>query len=117
MGTAPRPVHFLIKKEAFVGPLDPFLHGIGQIEVDRTTVDRTAIGHALGVLADGGALGIFPEGTRGEGRLRLTAGRTRVLRGTRRGADRPRRRSGNTGRRGRLIRGCPAAQPGRRRLR
>lgn len=48
-------------------PLDPFLHGIGQIEVDRTTVDRTAIGHALGVLADGGALGIFPEGTRGEG--------------------------------------------------
>ncbi|MFD5645883.1 lysophospholipid acyltransferase family protein, partial [Streptomyces anulatus] len=67
MGTAPRPVHFLIKKEAFVGPLDPFLHGIGQIEVDRTTVDRTAITHALGVLADGGVLGIFPEGTRGEG--------------------------------------------------
>ncbi|MFI8006717.1 lysophospholipid acyltransferase family protein [Streptomyces sp. NPDC086010] len=67
MGTAPRPVHFLIKKEAFVGPLDPFLRGIGQLKVDRTTVDRTAITQALGVLADGGALGIFPEGTRGEG--------------------------------------------------
>ncbi|WLQ33000.1 lysophospholipid acyltransferase family protein [Streptomyces castrisilvae] len=67
MGTAPRPVHFLIKKEAFVGPLDPFLRGIGQLKVDRTTVDRTAITHALGVLGDGGALGIFPEGTRGEG--------------------------------------------------
>ncbi|MEU8699400.1 lysophospholipid acyltransferase family protein [Streptomyces sp. NPDC091387] len=67
MGTAPRPVHFLIKKEAFVGPLDPFLRGIGQLKVDRTTADRTAITHALGVLGDGGVLGIFPEGTRGEG--------------------------------------------------
>ncbi|MER5280128.1 lysophospholipid acyltransferase family protein [Streptomyces sp. NPDC002809] len=67
MGTAPRPVHFLIKKEAFVGPLDPFLRGIGQLKVDRSIADRTAITHALGVLGDGGALGIFPEGTRGEG--------------------------------------------------
>lgn len=67
MGTAPRPVHFLIKKEAFVGPLDPFLRGIGQLRVDRTTVDRTAVTQALGVLAGGGVLGIFPEGTRGEG--------------------------------------------------
>ncbi|MFI9629807.1 lysophospholipid acyltransferase family protein [Streptomyces sp. NPDC052042] len=67
MGTAPRPVHFLIKKEAFVGPLDPFLRGIGQLKVDRAAADRTAITSALGVLADGGVLGIFPEGTRGEG--------------------------------------------------
>lgn len=67
MGTAPRPVHFLIKKEAFVGPLDPFLRGIGQLKVDRTTVDRTAVTDALGVLESGGVLGIFPEGTRGEG--------------------------------------------------
>ncbi|MFE4453839.1 lysophospholipid acyltransferase family protein [Streptomyces sp. NPDC056796] len=67
MGTAPRPVHFLIKKEAFVGPLDPFLRGIGQLKVDRTTVDRNAVTQALGVLDGGGVLGIFPEGTRGEG--------------------------------------------------
>ncbi|MFF7332054.1 lysophospholipid acyltransferase family protein [Streptomyces sp. NPDC090306] len=67
MGVAPRPTHFLIKKEAFVGPLDPFLHGIGQIEVDRAGADRTAITRALGVLRDGGVLGIFPEGTRGDG--------------------------------------------------
>ncbi|MFK0265817.1 lysophospholipid acyltransferase family protein [Streptomyces angustmyceticus] len=67
MGTAPRPVHFLIKKEAFVGPLDPFLRGIGQLKVDRDTTDRKAITDALGVLARGGVLGIFPEGTRGEG--------------------------------------------------
>ncbi|MEV8464083.1 MULTISPECIES: lysophospholipid acyltransferase family protein [Streptomyces] len=67
MGVAPRPVHFLIKKEAFVGPLDPFLTGIGQLKVDRTTADRTAITQALDVLTAGGVLGIFPEGTRGEG--------------------------------------------------
>lgn len=67
MGTAPRPVHFLIKKEAFVGPLDPFLRGIGQLKVDRDTTDRRAITDALGVLERGGVLGIFPEGTRGEG--------------------------------------------------
>ncbi|MER5912889.1 lysophospholipid acyltransferase family protein [Streptomyces sp. NPDC001982] len=67
MGVSPRPTHFLIKKEAFVGPLDPFLRGIGQLEVDRHTTDRTAITRALGVLQAGGVLGIFPEGTRGEG--------------------------------------------------
>ncbi|MFG2619892.1 lysophospholipid acyltransferase family protein [Streptomyces sp. NPDC048507] len=67
MGTAPRPLHFLIKKEAYVGPLGPFLEGIGQVKVDRTGTDRGAITRALGVLEQGGALGIFPEGTRGEG--------------------------------------------------
>ncbi|UFR07544.1 1-acyl-sn-glycerol-3-phosphate acyltransferase [Streptomyces sp. Go40/10] len=67
MGVAPRPTHFLIKKEAFVGPLDAFLTGIGQLKVDRATADRTAITEALGVLVAGGVLGIFPEGTRGEG--------------------------------------------------
>lgn len=67
MGTSPRPVHFLIKKEAFTGPLDPFLTGIGQLKVDRANPDRTAVTNALQVLRDGGVLGIFPEGTRGEG--------------------------------------------------
>ncbi|CAG7657415.1 1-acyl-sn-glycerol-3-phosphate acyltransferase [Actinacidiphila bryophytorum] len=65
IGTSPRPLHFLVKKEAFVGPLDPFLRAIGQIEVDRKSADRTAVVHALGVLENGGVLGIFPEGTRG----------------------------------------------------
>ncbi|NJQ01326.1 lysophospholipid acyltransferase family protein [Streptomyces zingiberis] len=67
MGTAPRPVHFLIKKEAFAGPLDPFLRGIGQLKVDRTRPDRSAVAGALRVLERGGVLGIFPEGSRGEG--------------------------------------------------
>nr|WP_223185142.1 lysophospholipid acyltransferase family protein [Streptomyces sp. CBMA152] len=67
MGTAPRSTHFLIKKEAFVGPLGPFLEGIGQVKVDRSSADRTAITDALAVLDNGGVLGIFPEGTRGDG--------------------------------------------------
>ena len=67
LGTAPRPVHFLIKKEAFVGPLGPFLRSIGQLKVDRSGTDRTAVLEALGVLKGGGVLGIFPEGTRGVG--------------------------------------------------
>lgn len=67
IGVAPRPSHFLVKKEAFVGLLGPFMTRVGQIKVDRHTTDRTAITHALGVLENGGVLGIFPEGTRGEG--------------------------------------------------
>ncbi|MFJ3897129.1 MULTISPECIES: lysophospholipid acyltransferase family protein [unclassified Streptomyces] len=67
MGVAPRPTHFLIKKEAFVGPLDPFLLAIGQLKVDRSVADRSAITRALDVLTGGGVLGIFPEGSRGEG--------------------------------------------------
>ncbi|MCX5139303.1 MULTISPECIES: 1-acyl-sn-glycerol-3-phosphate acyltransferase [unclassified Streptomyces] len=107
MGTAPRPVHFLIKKEAFVGPLDPFLRGIGQLKVDRTTVDRTAITHALGVLEDGGVLGIFPEGTRGEGNFAsLRAGLAYFA--VRSGAPIvPVAVLGSTERRGRLISALP----------
>ncbi|MDT0310392.1 lysophospholipid acyltransferase family protein [Streptomyces sp. DSM 44917] len=67
MGLAPRPVHFLIKREAFVGPLGAFLRGIGQIGIDRHAADRPAVLAALGVLERGGALGIFPEGTRTAG--------------------------------------------------
>ncbi|MFI2373232.1 lysophospholipid acyltransferase family protein [Streptomyces sp. NPDC018833] len=107
MGTAPRPVHFLIKKEAFVGPLDPFLTGIGQLKVDRTTADRTAIAGALGVLENGGVLGIFPEGTRGEGDFAsLRAGLAYFA--VRSGAPIvPVAVLGSTERRGRLVRALP----------
>lgn len=67
LGTAPRPVHFLVKREVFVGPLGPLLRGLGQLSVDRGTVDRAAVTGALRVLRRGGVLGIFPEGTRGDG--------------------------------------------------
>ncbi|MGI5337123.1 lysophospholipid acyltransferase family protein [Streptomyces sp. CA-181903] len=107
MGTAPRPVHFLIKKEAFVGPLDPFLRGIGQLKVDRSGADRTAITGALDVLAAGGVLGIFPEGTRGEGDFAsLRAGLAYFA--VRSGAPVvPVAVLGSAEREGRLVRGLP----------
>ena len=67
IGVAPRASHFLVKKEAFVGPLGPFMRAVGQVEVDRSTADRTAVTRALDILKGGGVLGIFPEGSRGEG--------------------------------------------------
>ncbi|MFB7032177.1 MULTISPECIES: lysophospholipid acyltransferase family protein [unclassified Streptomyces] len=107
MGTAPRPVHFLIKKEAFVGPLGGFLEGIGQVKVDRDGTDRTAISHALGVLERGGVLGIFPEGTRGEGDFAsLRAGLAYFA--VRSGAPIvPVAVLGSTDRRGRLVKALP----------
>ncbi|MFD1656805.1 lysophospholipid acyltransferase family protein [Streptomyces caeni] len=107
MGVAPRPTHFLIKKEAFVGPLDPFLRGIGQLEVDRHSTDRTAVTRALGVLGKGGVLGIFPEGTRGEGDFAsLRAGLAYFA--VRSGAPIvPVAVLGSSERRGRLIKGLP----------
>ncbi|EGX58770.1 1-acyl-sn-glycerol-3-phosphate acyltransferase [Streptomyces zinciresistens K42] len=107
MGVAPRPVHFLIKKEAFVGPLNPFLTGIGQLKVDRHAADRTAISQALGVLSDGGVLGIFPEGTRGEGDFAaLRAGLAYFA--VRGGAPIvPVAVLGSTDRRGRLVKALP----------
>ncbi|MER5566744.1 1-acyl-sn-glycerol-3-phosphate acyltransferase [Streptomyces goshikiensis] len=107
MGTAPRPLHFLIKKEAFIGPLGPFLEGIGQVKVDRSGTDRTAITRALGVLEQGGALGIFPEGTRGEGDFAsLRAGLAYfAVRGA--APIVPVAVLGSTDRRGRLVKGLP----------
>jgi 1-acyl-sn-glycerol-3-phosphate acyltransferase len=107
MGVAPRPTHFLIKKEAFVGPLDPFLRGIGQLKVDRTSTDRTAVTRALGVLENGGVLGIFPEGSRGEGDFAsLRAGLAYFA--VRSGAPIvPVAVLGSSEQRGRLIRGLP----------
>jgi 1-acyl-sn-glycerol-3-phosphate acyltransferase len=64
---APRPVRCLTKSEMFVGPLGHVLHLIGQIPVDRTRPDRSALVAAVGELHDGGAVGVFPEGTRGSG--------------------------------------------------
>jgi len=107
IGVAPRPSHFLVKKEAFVGPLDPFMTRIGQIKVDRDTTDRSAITRALGVLENGGVLGIFPEGSRGEGDFAaLRAGLSYFA--VRSGAPIvPVAVLGSTERRGRLIKALP----------
>ncbi len=66
---APRPASVLTKSELFVGPLARALGWLGQIPVHRGTPDRRALRQALDVLEAGGALGVFPEGTRGTGRL------------------------------------------------
>ncbi|MFE2046043.1 lysophospholipid acyltransferase family protein [Streptomyces sp. NPDC059477] len=107
LGVSPRPVHFLIKKEAFVGPLDPFLTGIGQLKVDRESTDRTAISRAVGVLEQGGVLGIFPEGTRGEGDFAALRAGLAYFAVRANAPIVPVAVLGSTGRRGRLVKGLP----------
>jgi 1-acyl-sn-glycerol-3-phosphate acyltransferase len=65
----PRPAMFLVKSELYSGPWAKVLAFAGQIPVRRGAPDRTALTRALGVLDAGGVLGVFPEGTRGEGKL------------------------------------------------
>ncbi|WP_350277902.1 lysophospholipid acyltransferase family protein [Kribbella sp. HUAS MG21] len=67
---APRPVHIVTKAEMFVGPLGPLLRAAGQIPLDRFHYDPGAIKSCLRVLSEGHAVGIFPEGVRGDGELR-----------------------------------------------
>lgn len=66
---APRPVHALTKHEMFHGPLGPLLHLTGQVPLHRFRADPEAIRISLRVLQEGGAVGVFPEGTRGPGDL------------------------------------------------
>ncbi|MEI2713231.1 MAG: lysophospholipid acyltransferase family protein [Nocardioides sp.] len=66
---SPRPVHALTKQEMFRGPMGPFLRWAGQISLDRRNPDPGAVKACLRVLTEGGAAGIFPEGTRGDGEL------------------------------------------------
>jgi 1-acyl-sn-glycerol-3-phosphate acyltransferase len=68
----PRPVHALTKQEMFAGPLGPLLRASGQIPLDRSSVDLTAIRAAVRALRDGHAVGVFPEGSRGAGDMTST---------------------------------------------
>ena len=71
-GLAPRPVAFLAKAELFDVPLLGWLiRRLGARPLRREGGDPGALRTALRVLQEGGALLIFPEGTRGaEGVLR-----------------------------------------------
>jgi 1-acyl-sn-glycerol-3-phosphate acyltransferase len=62
-----RPVAFMAKAELFVGPLGPILRWIGQFPVRRGGIDREALRRTDAILARGSVLGLFPEGTRGDG--------------------------------------------------
>jgi 1-acyl-sn-glycerol-3-phosphate acyltransferase len=64
-----RPVTFMAKAELFVGPLAWILRWIGQFPVRRGGIDREALRRTDAVLARGSMLGLFPEGTRGDGRF------------------------------------------------
>ncbi len=59
-----RPIHYMAKKEYFDGHFAWFFKFAGCIPVDRSKKDENAKGRAINVLKSGGAIGIFPEGTR-----------------------------------------------------
>jgi len=59
-----RAVHYLAKKEYFDSKYAWFFKFVGCISVDRKIKDTKAIDQALDILSKGGAIGIFPEGTR-----------------------------------------------------
>ncbi len=67
----PRRLQWMAKKQLFVFPFRKFFEFIGSFPVDREGGGRGAIRAALAYLAEGWALGIFPEGThRGAGTSR-----------------------------------------------
>jgi 1-acyl-sn-glycerol-3-phosphate acyltransferase len=59
----PRRLQWMAKKQLFVYPFRRFFEFIGSFPVDREGGGRAAIRAALAFLAEGWALGIFPEGT------------------------------------------------------
>ena len=59
-----RAIHYMAKKEYFDGKMAWFFKLVGCIPVDRSIKDHNATDKALKVLNSGGAIGLFPEGTR-----------------------------------------------------
>lgn len=70
---SPRPARLLTKSEVFVGPWARACGWLGLIPVHRGQADRAALQAGLAHLTSGGALGVFPEGTRGSGALEQVA--------------------------------------------
>jgi 1-acyl-sn-glycerol-3-phosphate acyltransferase len=82
----PRRVRFMAKAELFRGPLASLLPRLGAFPVRRGEADPSALMTARTILGEGGALVVFPEGTRvdepdalgsphhGAGRLALDRG-------------------------------------------
>lgn len=64
LATTKLPVHYMAKKEYFDGKMAWFFKLSGCIPVNRSIHDETAKERALNILKNGGAIGIFPEGTR-----------------------------------------------------
>ena len=70
---APRPPVLMTKSEIFVGIWPRPLGWLGLVPVHRGAPDRTALRAGLAELTAGGAVGVFPEGTRGSGALEQIA--------------------------------------------
>lgn len=62
-----RPSHFLVKTEMFRGVFGWALREVGQIPIDRSRPDRTALTTAARALRTDRVVGVFPEGARGRG--------------------------------------------------
>jgi 1-acyl-sn-glycerol-3-phosphate acyltransferase len=73
-GFVRRPVSCLVKVEAFTPRLGPVLRGAGQIPVVRQRVDRAPVRRVLRILRADGVVGVFPEGSRGDGQVRVIKG-------------------------------------------
>ncbi|SDT74772.1 lysophospholipid acyltransferase family protein [Actinoplanes derwentensis] len=71
-----RQIQALAKASLWKNPLlRRVLNGMGQIPVRRGEADTNALDAAVQCLADGGCLGIFPEGSRSQGKqLRARSG-------------------------------------------
>ncbi len=59
-----RYLRYMAKKEYFDGPFAWFFKWVGCIPVNRSIKDTAAKEQAIEYLRNGGAIGIFPEGTR-----------------------------------------------------
>ncbi len=77
LGTAsPRRLSYMAKEELFRIPvLGPAIAAVGAYPVDRKGSATAAVKRSVEVLRNGGAIGIFPEGTRNlEGRAEVRGG-------------------------------------------
>ena len=80
-----RMVHYLAKESLFRGLHGKMLESIGIIKVDRSKRNPLAVMSAETVLNSGGAVGIFPEGTRNrteEPLLKFKTGAVRMAQNT-----------------------------------
>lgn len=66
-----RTIHYMAKKEYFDSKLAWFFKFVGCISVNRNIHDKEATKQALDILKSGGAIGLFPEGTRNKTKDKL----------------------------------------------
>lgn len=66
-----RTIHYMAKKEYFDSKLACFFKFVGCISVNRSIHDKEATKQALDILKSGGAIGLFPEGTRNKTKDKL----------------------------------------------